>query len=84
MIALSILPVRLWTSPPNPRSPWGWKGDEMEPRELKAARHKLGYTQKELAELIGKNVHTVSRWENGETEIPKSIEMLLGFMLTQK
>jgi len=56
----------------------------MEPRELKAARHKLGYTQKELAELIGKNVHTVSRWENGETEIPKSIEMLLGFMLTQK
>lgn len=39
----------------------------MELKELiKAKRLEFGYTQKELANLIGVNVATVSRWETGD------------------
>lgn len=36
---------------------------------LKAARQKLGLTQDQLAEVIGKNRVTIVRWENGTSEI---------------
>lgn len=34
---------------------------------IKAARDRLGVTQAELAEKLGVNTFTVSRWERGET-----------------
>lgn len=32
---------------------------------LKAARVNSGYTQREVADLLGKNVSTIINWENG-------------------
>jgi DNA-binding transcriptional regulator YiaG len=37
-------------------------------REILALRKALGMTQHELADLIGAQRHTVSRWELGENE----------------
>lgn len=45
--------------------------------ELRDARVKLGYTQEEIAELLGIHYRTVGRWELGRTRIPYSVIMLL-------
>lgn len=34
-------------------------------RKLKAARRRVGYTQRDLARLIGANVRTYQKWEEG-------------------
>jgi len=36
-------------------------------------RAKLGLSQKEFANLVGKSLRTVQRWESGEVTIPKSV-----------
>jgi transcriptional regulator with XRE-family HTH domain len=36
-------------------------------------RTQLGLSQKEFAQLIGKSLRTVQRWERGEVKIPKSV-----------
>lgn len=42
---------------------------------VKDARMKLQMTQEQLAENLGTDVMTVSRWERGETE-PKIVRVL--------
>ena len=37
--------------------------------EFAQLRKQLGYTQSELADLMGRSRATVSRWENGEDPI---------------
>jgi len=59
----------------------------MSPDQLKAARQRLGYTQRQLAiELhLGENgARTVRRWELGEREIPGPVEVLIGEWLRDR
>ena len=48
---------------------------------LKIARMKAGYTQKQIAETLDTTISTVSRWENGDP-VPadklKKLSKLLG------
>lgn len=43
----------------------------MTPDQLKAARHKLGLTQAELAAKLQIPVNTIARWEQGKFKIEK-------------
>lgn len=53
----------------------------MTPAELKEARQKLGFTQKQLAAEIGTTATTVARWEQEVHPVPlwatKAIALLL-------
>jgi DNA-binding transcriptional regulator YiaG len=40
----------------------------MTPRQIIQLRKALGLTQQQLADMIGSQRHTVSRWETGENE----------------
>lgn len=49
--------------------------------KLKAARQAQGYTQKELAGLIGAKHNSISNWENNQNKPdPDSIELLCGVL----
>jgi DNA-binding XRE family transcriptional regulator len=41
--------------------------------QLKQMRHKLGLTQKQLAELVGRNLRTIQRQESGEWAVGKEV-----------
>ncbi len=43
--------------------------------EFKKLRESIGYTQAKLSEEIDITIRTITRWENGETEIPKVVEL---------
>ena len=43
----------------------------MTPRQLKAARKRLGWTQVQLAEALGVYPMTVSKWERAVQPIPQ-------------
>ena len=45
--------------------------------QFKTIRKKLQYTQYELANLLGVDAMTVSRYETGNIEISKTISILL-------
>jgi len=45
--------------------------------QFKSIRTKLQYTQREIAELLGVDTMTVSRYETGNIEISKTISILL-------
>jgi len=45
--------------------------------QFKTIRKKLQYTQHELANLLGVDAMTVSRYETGNIEISKTISILL-------
>ena len=49
----------------------------MEGTELKKKREKLGFTQTELADILGVKMNTVYRWESGILSVPKSIELAM-------
>jgi len=49
----------------------------MEKGELKKRRERLGLTQANFAEAIGISANTVSRYETGTMEIPKSMDLIL-------
>ncbi len=49
----------------------------MEPEELKRRRENLGMTQQQLADLLGVNQMTVSRWERDERGIPPYLHLAL-------
>lgn len=49
----------------------------MKPKELKQWRAANGYTQGELAEVLGVALITVSRWECGTREIPSFLHLAL-------
>lgn len=49
----------------------------MTPAALRAIRLRLGWTQAELAEAIGVDHNTVSRWEIGERGIPEPTARLV-------
>lgn len=45
--------------------------------DLKVARKKLGLSQRELAEVLGVDVGTISRWERGVQDPPKYVALAL-------
>jgi DNA-binding transcriptional regulator YiaG len=49
-------------------------------QELKALRHQMGLTQKELAEKIGVPWNTVARWEVGMRKIAEPIARLVHYI----
>jgi transcriptional regulator with XRE-family HTH domain len=49
----------------------------MTPAELKAWRARNGYSQSELAEVLGVASMSVSRWERGAREIPSFLHLAL-------
>jgi transcriptional regulator with XRE-family HTH domain len=58
----------------------------MTPAELRAARHKLGLTQKGLARALRmatRGCETISRWENGTNErgVPGPVQVAIEMML---
>jgi DNA-binding transcriptional regulator YiaG len=46
--------------------------EKVEENLVKKTCRELGITQKELAELTGYSVDTVSKWNRGVNQIPKS------------
>jgi len=49
----------------------------MTSKELKQWRKKNGYTQRQLAKVLGVIPLTVSRWERGVREIPSFLHLTL-------
>ncbi len=49
----------------------------MTPEELKSWRKKAGYTQEELAQILGITKTTVYRWEAAMREIPPFLALAL-------
>jgi len=49
----------------------------MNPEELKTWRKKNGYSQLELANILGVTNICISRWENGAREIPSFLHLAL-------
>ena len=52
------------------------------PQEL-LAQARVRFSQRALAELLGKDVRTVSRWENGETPIKRDTALAIQSILRQ-
>ena len=57
----------------------------MAPDELRARRKALGYTQGQLAELLGVHRVTVGKWEGGQIAIehPKMLSLALSTLERQ-
>jgi transcriptional regulator with XRE-family HTH domain len=49
----------------------------MTPNDLKKWRKENGYSQSQLAKVLGVAVQTVSRWENAAREIPSFLHLTL-------
>ena len=56
----------------------------MKPEEVKAARKRMGYTQRQLAALCGVSGQTVHNWEHGRHEPKGPVLMLLSEMEERK
>jgi len=57
---------------------------DVTPLELKTWREQNGYSQMQLAEVLGVTNVCVSRWENGAREIPSFLHLALECMETKK
>jgi transcriptional regulator with XRE-family HTH domain len=49
----------------------------MTPKDLKKWRRENGYSQSQLAGILGVAVQTVSRWENAARDIPSFLPLAL-------
>ena len=56
----------------------------MTPQEYRQAIKQLDLTQKLASELLGVNPRTSRRWIAGDSEIPKSVEMLLEMLVNNR
>lgn len=44
-------------------------------------RHRLGYSQEQLANAVGYSIGTIRRIEKGTQKVPAPIEIILGYIL---
>lgn len=56
----------------------------MRPDELQAWRARNGFSQSQLARVLGVDVMTVSRWERGVNEIPPFLHLALAYLEERK
>ncbi len=49
----------------------------MDGQGLRTERKNLGYTQEELARILGVSANTVARWERDEMPFPSYLELAL-------
>ncbi len=54
-----------------------WYNSAVKPEELKKWREKAGYTQAELAGILGVAMFSVCRWEIGTRAIPAFLHLAL-------
>ena len=54
-----------------------WYNKAMKPDELRKWREENGYTQDELADILGVAMFSVSRWETGTRAIPSFLHLAL-------
>lgn len=52
----------------------------MTPAEMKQLREEMELTQTELAQELGVDMMTVSRWERGRHPIPKYIDLAVSYL----
>jgi DNA-binding transcriptional regulator YiaG len=50
------------------------------PKAIKLRRERLGLTQVQFAEVMGVSWSTVARWETGARNMPRTAELLLGYI----
>ena len=50
---------------------------QMDKETFRRKRKRLGLTQEKLADRLGINRMTIIRYESGESEVPKSVEMAM-------
>jgi transcriptional regulator with XRE-family HTH domain len=56
----------------------------MTPQELTRRRKRLALTQAQLAEKLGVDPMTLSRWERGLHRIPEPVAQLVKLLATQR
>lgn len=56
----------------------------MKPSEFVKLRLKAGFTQAELSRELGVTVRSLSRWETGETPIPKLAELAQKYVIEKR
>jgi len=49
----------------------------MNKEQFKDIRTQLHYTQRDLSEMLGVTITSISRYENGERKISKTVSLLL-------
>jgi hypothetical protein len=54
----------------------------MDRREFKALRHKLGKTQKQMAQLLGTSLKAVHSYEQGWRPVPAYVERQMFFLIS--
>ena len=53
-------------------------------KELRFLRTEMGYTQKELADILKTSEQTLARWEKGQTSIPGAADILIRKLTGEK
>ena len=53
----------------------------MKAEEFKKIRKELGYTQEQVAELLGYTRRMVINWERGDNDVPKVVNLCLRLMV---
>ena len=53
------------------------KNSGLDPKEIRFLRTELGMTQAQLAELVGREVQAIGRWERGENPIDRAAEVVI-------
>lgn len=48
--------------------------------QIRAVRHRAGITQKHLAAELGVHMREISRWENGEVQVPRTVSLAIIFL----
>jgi transcriptional regulator with XRE-family HTH domain len=56
----------------------------MAPKDLKKWREKNGYSQSQLARVLGVATQTISRWERGTRVIPPFLHLALNSLKGRK
>jgi transcriptional regulator with XRE-family HTH domain len=56
----------------------------MDKAAFRRLRLRLGLTQEELAERLGKNRLSIIRYESGFTTVPKAVEMALKLIASEQ
>ncbi len=56
----------------------------MTPQQFKDAKRTLGLTNHDLADMLGLSTRQIVHYNQGQTPIPKTVEMILEYLQTGK